>query len=202
MNQGDLHLQSTINMQTAVGVVLLSVAAAAVFWKVKPEWGGGWLNSGPIRSRFLFSFVGVDDSCTLFTPACCNTKKKKLDPTLMVNTYSIHLYVELRIPPSLETGTTLWIPPWHFNIIRLFFLSADSFFFPNGIILMPSFVFLMLGNLMSKCGGSDLLWWEIGVIIGKMCGLSLGIFGMLEAKARALYLKCLGCMYRALARPS
>jgi len=37
MNQGDLHLQSTINMQTAVGVVLLSVAAAAVFWKVKPE---------------------------------------------------------------------------------------------------------------------------------------------------------------------
>ncbi|PPQ93705.1 hypothetical protein CVT25_001747 [Psilocybe cyanescens] len=28
---------NSINMQTAVGVVLLSVAAAAVFWKIKPE---------------------------------------------------------------------------------------------------------------------------------------------------------------------
>lgn len=37
MSQCNNHLQSTINMQTAVGVVVLSVAAAAVFWKIKPE---------------------------------------------------------------------------------------------------------------------------------------------------------------------
>jgi hypothetical protein len=30
-------LQQTINMHTALGVLVLSVAAAAVFWKVKPE---------------------------------------------------------------------------------------------------------------------------------------------------------------------
>ncbi len=29
--------QAALNMQAAMGVVLLSVAAAAVFWKVKPE---------------------------------------------------------------------------------------------------------------------------------------------------------------------
>ena len=36
-SQDNHYLQPTMNMQTAVGVVLLSVAAAAVFWKVKPE---------------------------------------------------------------------------------------------------------------------------------------------------------------------
>ena len=35
--EGSRYVAPTVNMQTAVGVVLLSVAAAAVFWKVKPE---------------------------------------------------------------------------------------------------------------------------------------------------------------------
>jgi len=35
--EGSPYVTPTVNVQTAVGVVLLSVAAAAVFWKVKPE---------------------------------------------------------------------------------------------------------------------------------------------------------------------